>query len=93
MEPADYQTWLSGGARRVAGQTGAAAVQRARLHHLPLDRRAGPRPVLEGIFGKHVQLADGGTVDGRRAYLRESILKPQAKIVAGSSRSCRPSRG
>jgi cytochrome c oxidase subunit 2 len=38
---------------------------------------------LEGIFGRGVQLADGGTVVADETYLRESILRPNAQIVAG----------
>ena len=33
--------------------------------------------------------ADGRSVDGRRGYLRESILNPQAKVVAGYQPICR----
>jgi cytochrome c oxidase subunit 2 len=40
-------------------------------------------PPLAGIFGKEVRLVDGRTVKVDEAYLRESILRPHAKIVAG----------
>jgi cytochrome c oxidase subunit 2 len=35
------------------------------------------------VFGAKVLLADGSTVVADEAYLRESILQPNAKIVAG----------
>jgi cytochrome c oxidase subunit 2 len=35
------------------------------------------------LFGKSVQLAGGGTVKADEAYIRESILQPTAKVVAG----------
>jgi cytochrome c oxidase subunit 2 len=35
------------------------------------------------LFGSQVKLADGATVVADEAYLRESILNPQAKLVAG----------
>jgi cytochrome c oxidase subunit 2 len=39
--------------------------------------------VLKGAFGKPVVLQSGQTVTMDDAYVRESILNPQAKIVAG----------
>ena len=36
-----------------------------------------------GLYGKQVQLAGGGTVKADESYFRESILQPQAKVVAG----------
>ena len=38
---------------------------------------------LVGVFGTQVQLANGGRANIDEAYLRESILNPQAKIVQG----------
>ena len=40
-------------------------------------------PVLEDIFGKQVPLTDGRSVVADVSYLRESIVNPDAKIVAG----------
>ena len=40
-------------------------------------------PVLNGIFGKAVPLASGGTALADENYIRESILTPAAKVVAG----------
>ena len=39
--------------------------------------------MLEGLFGKTVTLQSGETMTADEAYLRESILNPAAKIVAG----------
>jgi cytochrome c oxidase subunit 2 len=36
-----------------------------------------------GLFGKSVQLQDGKTVTANEDYIRESILEPQAKVIAG----------
>ena len=49
--------------------------------HLPDGKGRGPS--LQKVFGGQVKLADGGTVIADEAYLRESILTPFAKIVAG----------
>src|SRR5205814_4965886 len=40
-------------------------------------------PTLKGILGRTVKLKGGGTATADEAYLRESILKPEAKIVDG----------
>ncbi len=38
---------------------------------------------MRGVYGSRVQLNDGQTVLADDAYIRESILNPNAKIVAG----------
>jgi cytochrome c oxidase subunit 2 len=38
---------------------------------------------LAGVFGSQVFLADGKTIKADDAYIRESIVNPQAKLVAG----------
>ena len=43
----------------------------------------GRCPSLVGLFGKTVQLAGGGKAVADEAYIRESILQPDAKVVAG----------
>ena len=40
-------------------------------------------PPLNGIFGHPVVLSSGGEVVVDENYIRESILEPQAKVVAG----------
>jgi cytochrome c oxidase subunit 2 len=39
--------------------------------------------LLVGLFGKPVPLQDGRIVTADETYLRESILNPRAKVVAG----------
>jgi cytochrome c oxidase subunit 2 len=43
----------------------------------------GRCPNLNGLFGTTVELKDGTLVRADEAYIRESVLYPQAKIVAG----------
>ncbi|RMD74547.1 MAG: cytochrome c, partial [Chloroflexi bacterium] len=43
----------------------------------------GVGPSLQGLYGATEKLADGATVVADENYLRESILNPNAKIVAG----------
>jgi cytochrome c oxidase subunit 2 len=84
MQPADYQTWLSGG---VSGGSLADAGQKlfsdlaCNTCHRPDARGRGP--VLDGLFGKTVSLQSGDTIVADEAYIRESILNPAAKITAG----------
>jgi len=40
-------------------------------------------PVLQGLYGKPVPLSDGTIEIADERYLRDAILKPRAKIVAG----------
>ena len=47
-------------------------------------------PGWGGLYNSKVKLADGSTVTADDAYLRESILQPNAKIVAGYPASVMP---
>ncbi len=84
MERHEWETWSGGG-----GATGSLSQQGEQLFsqngcstcHL-LDQQ-GRCPILRGLYNKPVQLNDGRTVIADDAYLRESILQPNAKIVAG----------
>ena len=48
-----------------------------------LDDNTGRGPSLAGIFGTSVELSDGGKASVDDSYIRESILTPQRKTVAG----------
>jgi len=84
MEQDAYQRWLAG---PNAGQP--PAVQGARLFeemNCISCHRNGPTqrgPVLEGLYGKTVELKGGGSVVADDAYVRESIVNPTAKVVNG----------
>ncbi len=84
MGPVEYESWLGGGA---VGESMAVAGERLfqRLGCATCHRpdAAGRGPALAGVFGKPVELEGGQTVMADEAYLRESILIPGAKIVAG----------
>jgi cytochrome c oxidase subunit 2 len=49
--------------------------------HLPGAAVRAPR--LDGLFDREVKLRNGQSVIADESYLRESILQPNAKIVAG----------
>ncbi len=44
---------------------------------------SGIAPSLDGVFGSDVSLESGEVIVADEAYLRESILSPQAEIVRG----------
>ena len=84
MEPAAFQTWLAGGPQDVS-----PAVAGMKLFtdlgcvtcHRPDVTARGPR--LDGLYGHTVLLATGETVTVDDTYVRESILNPAGKVVAG----------
>lgn len=86
MEPVKYQQWLQGtvqdaetpaaGGARLFSELGCVTCHGS----APARQRGAP---LQGLFGNEVVLETGGTVIADEDYLRESILRPQAKIVRG----------
>ena len=85
MEPSDYAAWLSGSSEPfenpvTAGEKLFAEKACTTCH---VGNGTGRAPSLNGMYGAKVLLADGSTVTADDAYIRESILAPQAKIVAG----------
>jgi cytochrome c oxidase subunit 2 len=84
MTPADYQAWLGGGsAGGSMADAGAKLFTDLACNTCHLEDGKGRGPSLKGVYGKQVLLASGQMVAMDDAYMRESILNPQAKIVAG----------
>jgi cytochrome c oxidase subunit 2 len=86
LEQRQYQEWLQGGNEGQASKpaSGKLLFEQLRCHTCHLGGgMLGRGPSLEGIFGKAVPLQGGGTVTVDENYLRESILRPAAKVVAG----------
>ncbi len=85
MEPAAFQAWLSGGAGSdspiAAGAKLFSDLSCNTCHRQ--DNTQGRGPMLANVFGKQVELGGGGTVIADEAYIRESIVNPHAKVVAG----------
>ena len=48
-----------------------------------MESSQGRGPSLNGVFGHQVTLANGQKLTVDEAYIRESILTPTAKMVAG----------
>lgn len=91
MEPSEYQAWLERGGQASTSQTAAAGPEAAgkelftKLGCETCHKAAGSSlgPSLNGVAGRTEQLEGGATVVADDAYLKESILNPRAKIVAG----------
>jgi cytochrome c oxidase subunit 2 len=85
MKPADYQRWLGGGGSgdeppAVAGEALFKQYGCVSCHAL---QSGAMGPSLRGLFGSRIKLQSGQTIIADETYIRESILNPKAKIVAG----------
>jgi cytochrome c oxidase subunit II len=87
MEPVDFERWLT-----AAGVGPSMADEGERLfvqHHCAGCHRGSQTvraPKLEGVFGRPVPIQEGKEVrfvTADTAYIRDSILMPKEKIVAG----------
>ncbi len=85
QSPGDFAEWLAGGGGDEPPEmTGAKLFEQyqcATCHQAGSVQSRGP--VLEDIYMTPIALADGGSAIADDAYLRESILRPAAKVVAG----------
>jgi cytochrome c oxidase subunit 2 len=83
MEPTEYQKWLAGGSEGSLASQGETLFQKYACNTCHTNDATGRGPVLAGITGKPIALADGRSVVADDNYIRESILNPTAKIAAG----------
>ena len=87
VEPEAYQEWLATasdpGKGKSPAEFGAVLYQKRgcnACHSIDGSKAVGPS--WKGAFGTS-RVTDKGAVTADEAYLKESILAPQAKIVAG----------
>lgn len=83
LPPADFQRWLASGAEGSLALEGRKLFlmhQCVSCHSADAHARG---PVLENVYGRDVPLQNGGRAFADETYLRESIVAPDAKIVAG----------
>jgi len=88
MEPAEYQAWLGGEGASTSTQPMPERGKELFTANgcVACHLNTGPSvlgPSLVGVFGSKRTLADGKEVVADDNYIRESILNPMAKIVAG----------
>jgi len=80
MDPGAYQQWLAG----TPAQEPPVRSGEKLFVQFACNTCHGQRaPTLAGLYGRRVQLADGSTLIADDNYIRESILSPNAKFVAG----------
>jgi cytochrome c oxidase subunit II len=86
----DFDTWVAArqeeavaAAQTPEGRGQTLSVQNGCLGCHTVDGSAGTGPTWFNLYGKQEQLADGTAVIVDDAYIHESIVDPQAKIVAG----------
>jgi len=84
MEPAAYQSWLSGTLGTTSlSQRGEQLFNDLACNTCHRSDGTGRGPSLVAKFGKQERLETGATVTVDESYVRESILTPQAKLVLG----------
>ena len=84
LPEAEYQTWLAGGKASTPVAEGEALFSALACNTCHAVDAPGARgPQLGGLFGTQVRLKNGQMVMADENYLRESILNPTAKVVAG----------
>jgi cytochrome c oxidase subunit 2 len=83
MQPAEYADWLAGGDDQPPVTAGEALFTRLGCDTCHFQGGQPRGPSLAKLFGEQVRLSDGTVVTADEAYVRESILNPAAKVVAG----------
>lgn len=92
VSESDFQTWVQSQAAPAdpvaRGERLAKAQGCMACHSLDGSTLVGPS--WKGLYGSSVELGDGTTVTADEAYLRESILDPNAKLVKGFAPNLMP---
>ena len=84
LSQTDYQTWLGGGNATITmADAGSQLFTTFGCISCHKENDTGRGPSLIGLYGQNVKLRNGATVVADDDYIRESIVNPQAKIVAG----------
>jgi cytochrome c oxidase subunit II len=83
MRPDDYQHWLDRHAEGSRGVEGQKVFLKYRCASCHTGDGTGRAPDLGGLFGRDVPLRNGQPAPANEEYIRESILDPSARIVAG----------
>jgi cytochrome c oxidase subunit 2 len=92
MEPAEYESWLAAASAADAGlsmiQQGEKLFEQYGCVTCHVTDQKGPS--LRNVFGRPVELEDGRVVPADEAFIRESILNPNAKVVKGYKHDVMP---
>ncbi len=88
LSETDFNEWLESGSGPASGTSLAEYGEKlynskgCKACHTT-DGSTSVGPTFKGIWGHQVTMQDGSKVTVDENYVRESVLKPQAKIVAG----------
>jgi cytochrome c oxidase subunit 2 len=83
MEPEAYQKWLAGYSGQTPEQVGEGLFTKMACNTCHMAGAGQRGPVLSGLIGSKVALNNGQVITADENYVRESIMNPQAKVVAG----------
>jgi cytochrome c oxidase subunit II len=83
MEPKDFQGWLSQGGGGSLSEVGEKLFNELGCNTCHTEKSDARGPRLRGLYGRQVALGGGDTAMADESYLRESILDPRKKVVAG----------
>jgi len=84
MEAHDYEQWLEGNRpEQPLELSGQALFEAKACNSCHRPDTAARAPILDDLYGREVVLNDGRTITADEGYLRESIMDPASKIVAG----------
>jgi cytochrome c oxidase subunit 2 len=87
QSPEDFARWMAGDAAsdEPPAETGRKLFEQYQCGtcHRPAGEEGARGPTLENLFQSRVPLAGGQTVTADETYIRESILRPAQKQVAG----------
>lgn len=91
LDKQDYQKWAAGASiQGTLAERGLTEFEQLGCATCHLMDQQGRGPNLRNLYGKQVYLSDGSTVIADDAYIRESILNPNAKIVASFQQDIMP---
>ena len=83
MDQREFQDWITTGGEGSLAQQGEKYFQQLGCTTCHRADSLARGPNLAGIYGNPVLLTNGQTVRADEGYIRESIVSPTAKIVAG----------
>ncbi|HXG11831.1 MAG TPA: cytochrome c oxidase subunit II [Gemmataceae bacterium] len=83
LEEEEYHAWLDRRAEGSPALEGRKLFLKLQCVSCHTGDAQGRAPSLEGLFGRTVVLQDGRRVTADASYIRRSILRPQADVVAG----------
>jgi cytochrome c oxidase subunit 2 len=83
MPPDEYARWLTSSPEGSTASEGEKLFRQLSCNSCHTGDASARAPFLGDLYGQTVSLQSGDTVRADENYIRESIVDPQAKIVAG----------